>query len=108
MIYLASPYNHEDPAVRESRYDAAMKACADLLIAGEHVFSPIVHCHELAKRYELPPGFEFWRDYDHAFLRLCDRMVVLKLDGWKESRGVTAEIELAKELAMQIEFMEAA
>ena len=28
MIYLASPYSHSDPAVREQRYEAACQAAA--------------------------------------------------------------------------------
>ncbi|GIW55540.1 MAG: hypothetical protein KatS3mg082_1944 [Nitrospiraceae bacterium] len=34
MIYLASPYSHPDPAVREERFHAACRAAAALLLAG--------------------------------------------------------------------------
>jgi Domain of unknown function (DUF1937). len=47
MIYLASPYSHPDPLVREARFDAACRAMADLVHAGQIVFSPIVHGHPL-------------------------------------------------------------
>ena len=50
MIYVASPYTHEDPAVREERYLAALRYTAKLLANKRWCFSPIVHCHDLALR----------------------------------------------------------
>jgi hypothetical protein len=35
-------------------------------------------------------------------VELCDIVYVLTLDGWKESVGVTAELELARKLETQI------
>jgi hypothetical protein len=34
-------------------------------------------------------------------------MIVLMLDGWKESVGLTAEIELSKKLGIEVEYMAA-
>ena len=42
MIYLASPYSDPDPAVRQSRFEAACKATAEMLRAGLIVFSPVM------------------------------------------------------------------
>lgn len=41
MIYLASPYSHPAPAVRQERYEAACAATATLTREGHPVFSPI-------------------------------------------------------------------
>jgi hypothetical protein len=97
MIYLASPYSHPDPVVREQRFQAACRATAALLRAGEAVFSPIVHGHPLAD-YGLPTGWEFWERFNRTFLERCDEVVVLMLDGWRQSVGVQAEIRIAQEL----------
>jgi hypothetical protein len=40
-------------------------------------------------------------------LRRCDRLVVLRIPGWRESRGVTLEIEFAQTAGIPIEFVEA-
>ena len=104
MIYLASPYTHVDDAVRESRFDAACLATSTLLRAGLHVYSPIVHSHPLV-RYGLPIEWEFWRAQDFEHLRRCDEVILLTLDGWKASRGVQAEIELAIERDLQIRYL---
>lgn len=104
MIYLASPYTHSDASVRESRFDAACKATAELVRSGQVVFSPITHGHPLV-RFGLPIEWDYWARFDHEYLRRCDRMVVLTLDGWRESRGVQAEIDLAIELDLPIDYV---
>ena len=104
MIYLASPYTHEDATVRESRFDAACKATSTLMRAGLSVYSPIVHSHPLV-RYGLPSEWEFWQAHDCEHLRRCDEVMVLTLDGWNASRGVQAEIALAIQLALPIRYL---
>jgi hypothetical protein len=42
MIYLASPFTHDDPAVRQQRFEAACRAAAILISQGKTVFSPIM------------------------------------------------------------------
>ncbi len=94
MIYIASPYTDPDPAIRQARYRAACLATAELMRHGLNVFSPIVHSHPLAE-LGLPSDWGFWQRIDRDMLVRCDELVVLMLDGWRQSRGVTAEIELA-------------
>ncbi len=106
MIYLASPYSHEDPIVCEQRYEAACRATAGLLRRGHPVFSPVVHSHPLV-RYGLPGDWDFWERCDRALLRCCREMIVLMLDGWRESRGVQAEIDLAIEMELPIRYLAA-
>jgi hypothetical protein len=62
------------------------------------VFSPIVHCHEIADRFGLPGDFSFWKDYNERMLSVCDALCVLMLDGWSVSPGVNAEIIFAQSL----------
>lgn len=105
MIYLASPYTHADPFVRELRYLAAAKAVLKLMAAEEPVFSPILHNHQLARIGRLPHSFDFWADLDSDMLRRCDKLVVLKLEGWNISTGVAAEVKLALSLNLPVEYM---
>lgn len=102
MLYLASPYSHPDPLIRKTRFLLAEQVTAQLLIRRQWVYSPIVHCHELAMRHELPGDFEFWRDYNFAMLRRCERLIVLVIPGWSDSAGVKGEMELARTLRMDI------
>jgi len=104
MIYLCSPYSHPDPSVREARFDAACLATVELMRAGHVVFSPIVHGHPLV-RFNLPIEWKYWERIDREHLRRCDEVVVLMLDGWRESRGVQAEIDLAIEMDLPIRYL---
>lgn len=91
MIYLASPYSGT-PEVMQQRYEATRAVTADTLKDGEFVYSPIVHCHDLALHHDIPKDFAFWSKYNFHMLDLADQLWVLMLPGWKESRGVTAEV----------------
>ena len=103
MIYLASPYSHPDPNVREQRFEAVCRVASELLRAGQHVFSPIAHSHPIAN-YGLPTDWSFWESFCREQIMRCDELVVLMLDGWKLSVGVRAEIQIAEELVKQIHY----
>lgn len=101
MIYLASPYSHPDPEVRELRYREVCRCAARLMRAGQHVFSPIAHSHGIAQ-HGVPGDWAYWESLDRRFLEMCDEVGVLMLDGCHESKGVQAEIRIARELGRPI------
>lgn len=106
MIYLASPYSHPDPLIREQRFREACRHAAFMMRRGSVVFSPIAHTHPIAVQNSLPTGWDFWRKVDTAILIRADSLVVLMLDGWKESKGVEAEIRFAKSMGIPTSYME--
>lgn len=103
--YLASPYSHPDATIREARYLEAVRATALLMNAGEIIFSPIAHSHPIAVNHSLPLDWQFWEAYDRAFIQHCEGVIVLMLDGWRESKGVKAEIEIAKGLGWPVRYL---
>lgn len=105
MIYLATPYSHPDPAVRQARFDAVNRVAAELIQTGAHVFSPISQSHPIALIGDLPTSWEYWESYDKAILSICDQLNVLMLPGWYESVGVAAEIRIAEELGIPVVLM---
>lgn len=104
MIYLASPYSHPCPTIREARFHAVCRMAALLMRQGQVVFAPIVHGHPLVD-HGLPTEWPFWERFDREHLRRCDELVVLTLDGWRESVGVTAEIRIAGELGKPVRYL---
>ena len=106
MIYLASPYTHTDPFVMEERYLKAMRVTAILLNGGHFVYSPIVHCHPMAVRHEMPKDHLFWLEYDQHMIELSEVVYVLKMEGWATSKGVQSEIEFAIGLNKLIEYID--
>ncbi len=89
--YLGSPYTHEDEAVRNERYDLACLATVKLLKMGIHIFSPIGHSHPLARDYGLAGDWKFWEDYDKTMMRPAEGLIILTIDGWRESTGLSHE-----------------
>ena len=101
-IYLASPYTHPEPYIMEIRYVYTAKVLADKLRRKEWTYSPIVHCHELAKTYGLPKDSEFWREYDFAMLAGASCLHVLRLEGYEDSVGIKAEVAEAQRLGLEV------
>ena len=105
MIYLASPYTHPNPEIREQRFEAVCRVAAELMRRREIIFSPIAHSHSIAA-FGLPTHWEFWEMVDREHLKRCDELAVLMLEGWKTSRGVQAEIRIAAELGKPVRYLE--
>ena len=106
LTYLASPYSHADPAVRQQRFEAACAAAARLMQAGETVFSPIAHSHPVEQYFNAIEDGEFWMRQDIPILRHCARVKVLRLPGWEQSKGVARELAVARELYIPVEMID--
>lgn len=105
LIYLASPYSHPDPSVRQERYEAACKAAASLMRQGHHIYSPIAATHPLAAAHDLPGDWQYWQCFDCNMINRCDEVFVLMLDGWQDSVGVQAEIQYATTCGKPVEYI---
>lgn len=106
LTYLACPYSHPDREVRVQRFIAVNRVAGILMQLGHLVFSPISHTHPIAEECALPLGWEFWRDFDTAYLAASGMVVVLCIDGWRESVGVTAELEIARVMGLPVQFVD--
>lgn len=106
LTYLAVPYSSPDPAIRESRFRAANYAAGMLMNEGQIVFSPISHTHPIAIECDLPKGWDYWGSFDRAYLACSKRVIVLMLDGWRESVGVTAELAIAAEMGIPVAYLD--
>lgn len=105
MIYLAVPYTGT-PEEQAWRFLCANHVAGRILNMGFDIFSPISHAHPIALQGNLDGTWERWARYDEKVLdRLCDCMYVLMLDGWKESVGVQAEIDIAIKLNKRVDFI---
>ena len=108
LTYLASPYSHPDPKVREERYVAACKKAAELMLAGKVIFCAIAHSHPIAD--QMPEGKAidgaFWKHQDEPHIELCDELIVYMLPGWANSSGIAHEIMTAELRGIPISFIE--
>lgn len=104
-IYLACPYSHNSPKVRRERFKEVSKVAGTLISQGYIVFSPISMTHPIATHCSLPLAFPYWEQLDKEFIRWCDIVMICKLDGYKESTGVNAEIKYAKSINKKIHYI---
>ena len=101
MTYLASPYSDRDPSVVLRRFNETCEAAAIMLRMGTLVFSPIAHSHSIAL-CGLGGSFADWIEFDQWFLERCDKLTILKLVGWQNSKGIKAEVAMARGLKKPI------
>jgi hypothetical protein len=100
--YLACPHHHPDSKVMEYRQMKATQIAAALIREGVVIFSPLSHCQNMLN---LPWSWEFWEHQDRPFVEMSERLLVLCLPGWKQSKGVQKEIELAKMMSIPIMYL---
>lgn len=106
-IYLASPYTDPDPAIRRARFETVTRAAGALMQRRLVVFSPITMGHPISEACaDIPVEFAYWETVCLSYLEgWATRLVVLTLDGWRESRGVTAEIAAAAKVGLPVEYL---
>lgn len=106
MIYIASPYTHENPIIVQNRFEQVESITAELLLQKQPAFSPIVHSHVIAGKYDMPTDFLFWRDHCIQLLRQATQLYVVMLHGWEQSSGVRAEIDEAERLGLPVTYID--
>jgi hypothetical protein len=91
--YVATPYT-KYPDGHEEAYKAACRESAWLIARGVPVFSPIAHTHGIAEQSSVSnTDGDYWLKADQPMMDAAYGIIVVKLPGWEESRGVLHEIE---------------
>lgn len=105
--YISNPYNGTEEQ-KEQRALIAAKVCGELLRLGVHAWSPIVHNHAMMKEisFSLEERQNLILDFDFSLLKKSIGMIVLTINGWKESFGVGKEIDLCNELKIPIYYLD--
>jgi hypothetical protein len=101
-VYLAIPYT----GIEDVSFEVANIVAARLMNKGNIVFSPISHSHHIAAEGGLDKGWDYWSKFDRAFIEWCDVVVVVRLDGWEKSKGVSEEIKIGTSLGKGIEYFD--
>ena len=107
ILYLAVPFTHSSPKLREHRFQTACRAAAKLMTARIVIFSPLSHSVPIAQYGNLDDmDHAYWMAMDIPHLERSDELLIIALDGWKESRGVKEEMLFALENNMPITMIE--
>jgi hypothetical protein len=96
MLYIAQPYSHAYPPIREERYQNALFALNEFQKQGIIAYSPITHWHPADVKFNRGIPREYLMAHAKIMVGLCWGLVVLDLEGWMLSDGVYEEFRWAK------------
>lgn len=106
VIYVASPYSHEDPLIVEENFKKVSEISSKIVANGDVAISPITYGHTLIQFTPMRPDWEFWTSFCLSLLLKCDKILVCDtMEGWERSKGVEAEISFARDHNIEIEFL---
>jgi len=118
MIYVCSLYSNgiskldpcEQESVLDERVDYTMKRVHEWLLEGKYVYSPILHCHEISRKYGLPKEYDFWKAIDRNAIDHCSEVYVLKMKDcqgdWTLSTGIQDEIIHAEGVGKKVTYFD--
>jgi NTP pyrophosphatase (non-canonical NTP hydrolase) len=102
LAYLACPYAHADPSVMKKRHFIANLVASELVSQGICVYSPLTHDIPL-NELGIGGNWEFWKKHNHKMVSCCNKLILLKVEGWENSKGVAGELACARSLNIPIE-----
>lgn len=102
--YLATPCAKYPGGTQKAFEDAAEQA-GFLLKNGINVFCPITHSHPIHPHVNPSDPHSFWLDLDRLFMQVAKGMIICKLIGWEESKGIAKEIDFFFKLKKPIVYM---
>lgn len=95
-IFVISPYTSDKLMTIAYRVREANLYIGELTRKGKVAYSAISAMHHLLRLCKLPGDWNYWQHHCEQMMEPAQEVHVLCLDGWEESEGVRAEIEIAK------------
>lgn len=103
VIYIASPYSHENEEVVAMRIKALQQIVVNMTMTGIVCICPVLHYHQL--REQLPQDPLFWIKVCRKWLSRCDELCVAQFEDWEQSGGVRDEFQYAKQKGIHISYI---
>ena len=108
LFYLSGPHKGTEEQ-EEYRVKMSLKVTAKFLAHGIHVFSPIVYGKQISGALNfrtLEERREFMMAYLFEFLEVSKGMIILAMDGWENSWGLSQEVKYCQKNQIPIYKME--
>lgn len=103
--YLGSPYS-KFPGGMEAAYRAVCLSAALLINNKVPVFSPIAHSHSIAVEGDVDPmDHSIWLPADEPLMKAAGGLIVLMMDTWQTSYGLSCEIRHFVEAGKPVVYM---
>ncbi|MBY0292967.1 MAG: DUF1937 family protein [Alphaproteobacteria bacterium] len=104
LYYLAVPY-HGTEEQQAYRREISLKAAAEFLRQGIHLFAPVIYVNQIAEKLDFP-SLENRRNiimpYLLDFLQASKGLILITADGWQNSWGVQQELKFCQESQIPI------
>lgn len=105
-VIVVGPFNTTDVELKKNRVHTIATYCAKIFHEGMIPVSALLSGLAFAEHAELPTDTMTWANFSKQYVKGCDEMHVLKLDGYDTSRGVLLEIEEANRLGIKVVYIE--
>lgn len=115
LVYIASPYTYKSrfkllrKFIEWLRYYQVTKVIGYLQDKHPNIafIAPITQSHQTAKFMKNKNGeFSYWKNIDFKYIRQCNELWVIALNGWTESLGVKEEINYAAKQRLKIKYFD--
>lgn len=105
-VFVSVPYNHHRQDMIDFRLAMLDEYMVKLINEGITPYSTIQSMHELTIRHNISKDYDFWRDHCAKMIHASEEFHVLMLPGWRVSKGVTDEIELAHHNSVPVSYID--
>ena len=103
--YLATPYSLYDKGLNAA-FKESSRIAGLLAQRGINVFCPIALAHPMSAFSGIDPkDHDFWMARDEPWMEVCEALVVARMQGWQNSRGVGAEIDIFEKADKPVFFL---
>lgn len=90
--YLGSPYSKYPDGI-ERAFELVCTNAGLLIRCGVPVYSPIAHCHPIARNANIDPhNHRIWLPANALMMAGAKGLIVLKLKTWEQSYGLAFEM----------------
>ncbi len=99
LYFLSVAYHGTDEA-KAYRTEISLKAAAEFLRQGIHVFAPVIYVNQIVEELNLPSTEErrqLVMPYLLDFLKVSKGMILITVEGWQNSWGVRQELIFCQE-----------
>jgi hypothetical protein len=104
--YIGSPYA-KYPGGPDAAFDEICRVMGEFAKAGVPAFSPIAHCHPIAKAAGLDPlDYRIWLPFMEPIMTGAKGLVVVKMATWEDSYGLKQEIISFDSARKQIRYLD--
>lgn len=104
-IIVVAPFNTPDVELKNLRVHTIAVYCSGLLKQGIIPVSALLSGLAFSEHCQLPTDTKTWINFNKVYVRGCDEMHILQLEGYLDSIEVQLEIAEAMELGIKIVYV---